>query len=224
MGGEAGGLPRMTLLLVAAMHREFDGLRRRRPDGVRLVMAANGTGAARAAKAVAAACQGVRPDAVISYGFCGALDPALGPGDIFVATAVEGAAGRFAASLPRAPRPHAAGLLVTIGRVAQTSAEKDELRRSGAAAVDMEAAGVAAEAARLSLPFFCVRAVTDLAYESFTIDFNSVIRPDGHFDTMYLLRSAALRPLTVLPELLRLRGRCRVAARNLGEFIAGCRF
>ncbi len=223
----------MTLLLVAAMAREFDGLPRGRKldwplhwarsadlAGTRLFMVANGAGAGRAAKAAAAACYAVRPDAVVSFGFCGALDPALRPGEIFVATAVDG----FPAAQPAASGPHASGVLVTIERVAGTVEEKAALRQAGAAAVDMEAAGVAGEAERLGLPFFCVRSVTDLAYEAFTIDFNSVIRPDGHFDTMYLLRRAVLQPVSVLPELLRLRGRCGVAARNLGEFIAGCRF
>lgn len=231
----------MTLLLVSAMPREFDGLLRlasgaRKLDwplhwarsahlaGARLLMAANGAGAARAAGAVAAACRATRPDAVVSYGFCGALDPALRPGDIFVATAVDGSGTCFPAARPQPPRSHASGVLATVGRVAGTLEEKAALRRAGAAAVDMEAAGVAAEAARLALPFYCVRSVTDVAYEVFAIDFNSVLRPDGHFDTMCLLRSAALQPLTVLPELLRLRGRCRVAALNLGEFFAGCRF
>ncbi len=231
----------MTLLLVAAMPREFDGLLRlasgvrklawpldwaRSADlaGARFLMAANGAGAARASEAVAAACRAERPDAVVSYGFCGALDPELRPGEVFVATEVQGPDGRFTAARPCASGPHASGPLASIGRVAQTSAEKAALYRTGAAAVDMEAAGVAAEAARQSLPFFCVRSVTDAASESFSVDFNSVMRPDGHLDTMYLLRSVVLRPLAVLPELIRLRGRCRVAALNLGEFIAGCRF
>ena len=223
----------MTLLLVAAMAREFGGLPRGRKldwpvhwarsadlGGRRLFMVANGAGAGHAAKAVAAGCHAVRPDAVVSFGFCGALDPALRPGEIFVATAVNG----FQAEQPSASCPHASGVLVTVGRVAGTLEEKAALRREGAAAVDMEAAGVAEEAGRVGVPFFCVRSVTDVAYEAFTIDFNSVIRPDGHFDTMYLLRRAVLQPVSVLPELLRLRGRCGVAARNLGEFIAGCRF
>jgi adenosylhomocysteine nucleosidase len=220
----------MTLLLVAAIAREFGGLPRGRKldwpvhwarvadlGGTRLLMVANGVGAARAASAVAAA---ARPDAVVSFGFCGALDPALRPGQIFVATAVNG----FPAAQPAASAPYASGVLVTVERVAGTVKEKAALREAGAAAVDMEAAGVAEEAARLGLPFFCVRSVTDLAYEAFTTDFNSVIRADGHFDTMYLLRRAVLQPVSVLPELLRLRGRCGVAARNLGDFIAGCRF
>ncbi len=223
----------MTLLLVAAMAREFGGLPRGKRlawpvdwaraaevGATRLIMVANGAGAGRAANAVAAACEAARPDAVVSFGFCGALDPALRAGEVFVATAVN----EFPAARPAHCPPHASGALATIERVAGTLKEKAALRESGAAAVDMEAAGVAREARRLGLPFFCVRSVTDLAYEAFTVDFNSVIRPDGHFDTMYLLRRAVLQPVSVLPELLRLRGRCGVAARNLGEFIAGCRF
>ena len=76
----------------------------------------------------------------------------------------------------------------------------------------------------LGLPFFCVRAVTDLADETFANDFNAALREDGHFDTMQILRSAMLRPVARLPELVRLRKRCGIAARTLGEFLADCRF
>ena len=88
----------------------------------------------------------------------------------------------------------------------------------------MEAAGVARAASRAGLPFFCVRSVTDRADESFVIDFDALLRGDGHFDTMLLLRVIVRKPAAALPEVLRLWRRCRVAARNLGEFIADCRF
>ena len=42
-------------------------------------------------------------------------------------------------------------------------------------------------APELGLPFYCVRAVTDLADESLANDFNRALRPDGHFDTISIL-------------------------------------
>ena len=48
----------------------------------------------------------------------------------------------------------------------------------------MEAAGVAERAAALGLPFYCIKAVTDLAGETMANDFNAALRSDGHFDTM----------------------------------------
>ena len=105
-----------------------------------------------------------------------------------------------------------------------TAEEKAALRKQGASAVEMEAAGVAALAAGFGLPFYCVRSVTDLAGESFHLDLNSALRPDGKFATMQLIAASCRRPLSTLPELLRLGRRARTAARTLGEFLADCRF
>ena len=66
--------------------------------------------------------------------------------------------------------------------------------------------------------------VTDLADEDMANDFNRALRPDGHFGTMSILIGALRRPRVCLPELLRLRNRCAMAARALGDFIADCRF
>lgn len=222
------------LLFVAADAMEFAGLTKfcsnvaavRLPvawgrsaelHGRPILMIANGAGARQSAKAVDAA---GRVDAVVSTGFCGALDPALGIGDVFVASAVENVGIR----VPQCSRPHVSGVLSSIDHVAGTAAEKRRLFAGGAGAVEMEAGGVLGRAQSLGLPFFCVRAVTDLADESFANDFNSALREDGHFDTMQILRSAIRRPVARLPELLRLRKRCAIAARTLGEFIADCRF
>ena len=231
----------VTLLLVAAEPREFRGVLERAEratpldwpvdwaraagcGGRRLILVANGAGHRRAAAATAAALARERADAVVSFGFCGALDPALRVADVFVATAVNGPERRFPAGLPQSARAFASGALASVSRIVQTAAEKAGLRSTGASAVEMEAAGVAEETFRSHLPFYCVRSVTDLAAESFTIDFNSVLRADGHFDTMLLLRRVARRPLAALPELVRLGGRCRIAALRLGDFVADCRF
>jgi nucleoside phosphorylase len=115
-------------------------------------------------------------------------------------------------------------LLASIDHVAQTAEEKRRLRAAGAWAVEMEAAGVAERAAHSGLPFYCVRVVTDLADESFGMDFNAALRPDGRFDTMRILAGAMRSPVKLFPELIRLHGRCQTAAKALGEFIAGCRF
>jgi hypothetical protein len=88
----------------------------------------------------------------------------------------------------------------------------------------MEAAGVAQRAQALGMPFFCIKTVTDLAGETMANDFNAVLRSDGRFDTIKLLASGLRHPRVRLPELFRLRRRCLLAARSLGDFIADCRF
>jgi adenosylhomocysteine nucleosidase len=226
---------------VAAEPREFAGLlpfcsglqkadwpvawsRRGRCGGREFWMAANGAGPERAGEAVHAACRAGRPDAIVSMGFCGALDPGLNIADIFVATAVESAGRRLPVRVPLSAAPHSTGVLASIDHVARSAAEKQALRASGAAAVEMEAAGVAARAAGYGVPLFCVRSVTDLARENFVTDFNRALRSDGHFDTIRILTSAIRNPGQAFPELVRMRQRCRIAAHKLGEFIVGCRF
>jgi adenosylhomocysteine nucleosidase len=229
------------LLLIAAEAREFRGLlkfcgkvkplalpvhwaRSAELNGRPILLVANGAGGVRAARAVEVAGSAGRLDLICNMGFCGALENGMAIGDIFVASRVRTCAGEFAAATPKTVRPHHAGVLVSIDRIAQTAREKDELRVEGASAVEMEAGGVAAKAKELNLPFYCVRAVTDLLGESFQLDLNAALRSDGRFDTMRLIAASCRRPLSLLPELLRLGRRSVTASRTLGEFVADCRF
>jgi adenosylhomocysteine nucleosidase len=192
--------------------------------GYELLLVANGAGARRAASALDAACEVFQPDAVISTGFCGALDPLLGVADVVVATSVAAADLRYPALPVATTAPHHSGVVCSIDHVAQTAEEKLRLRAGGAMVVEMEAAGVAARAQARGLPFYCIRVVTDLAGETMANDFNAALRADGHFDTMVILREVLRHPLARLPELCRLRQRSVRAARVLGDFIADCRF
>lgn len=183
---------------------------------------ANGIGARRAAQAVDAVQHLVT--AVCSTGFCGALDENLKIGNIFVAAGVRSGLQDFSVAQPAGAPPHATGLLASIDRVAQTAEEKRKLRESGAMAVEMEAGGAAAKALAYGLPFYCIRVVSDLANETFACDYNASIRDDGRFDIMRLLASAMRKPVTGIPELVRLQRRCRLASKNLGDFLARCEF
>ena len=90
--------------------------------------------------------------------------------------------------------------------------------------VEMEAAGVAERTIARGLPFYCVKAVSDLADETLANDFNKALRKDGQFDTIVLLRGTLRQPLIRIRELFRLRQRCVRAARSLGDFFAELRF
>lgn len=227
----------MRILLVAAVPMEFRGILARTPDarpakisadfareaqlgGYRALVVANGMGRKRAAAALAAA-DDFHADAIVSTGFCGALDERLGIGSVVTASEVLSDEGRRAA---RAVDGAHVGTIRSIDHVAQTAEEKRRLRESGACAVEMEAAAVAEWAERRSLPFYCIRAVTDLANESMVNDFNRALRSDGHLDTINILRGALCRPALRIPELIRLRRRCVRAAEALGDFFVGCRF
>jgi nucleoside phosphorylase len=192
--------------------------------GYAMLLVANGAGAARAAAAVDRAAAALLPERIVSTGFCGALDETLGVASIVVGTEVTGANGCFRARAPITSLAHSLGVVSTIDHVAQSAAEKHGLRQTGSSAVDMEAAAVAARSAALGLPFYCIKAVTDLAGEDMANDLNTALRPDGQFDTMKILGSTFCRPLVRLPELLRLRSRSVRAALALGDFFADCRF
>ena len=218
----SGLLPR--LVGVAPVTLGADWARGGRLGTHDVLLVANGAGRSRAAAALEAACAVFAADAVVNTGFCGALDPSLEVAAVVAGTAIAGEGGEFPVRPVAANALYRQGVVYTADRVAQTAAEKAELRRTGAAVVEMEAAGVAAESLRRGLPLYCVRAVTDLADESFANDFNAALREDGHFDTMIILRNSVRRPLARLPELIRLRNRCALAARTLGDFFADCRF
>ncbi len=228
----------MKLLLVASDPMEFTGIlahssnihrlalasdwaRAATLNGHELTLVANGAGPRRASEAVDAAVASLSPDAIVSTGFCGALDETLGVADIVVGTRIEWDQG--SARCATWPGGHH-GIIRSVDHVAQTAEEKRKLGSTGASAVEMEAAGVAERAEVHRIPLYCVRAVTDLSDETLANNFNASLRPDGHFDTMLILLSSLRHPLIRLPELIRLRRRCGRAARALGEFLAVCRF
>ena len=160
---------------------------------------------------------------LVSTGFCGGLDETLAPCDIFVAKQLLVATSVHQCSPVTTDRKYKTGQLLSMDRVASTAAEKLELRQTGADAVEMEAAAVAAKAQEWNLPFYAVRVVTDTATESFPLDFNHMRDAAGRFDRARIIRAALRRPGVVFPELMKLNKRCKSAAKALGEFIADCR-
>src|SRR5690349_1778666 len=135
-------------------------------EGRRLLLAANGAGPRLAAQAVEVAVRAVtvaelsssRLEAIVSTGFCGALDPALRESQIVVATEVADAGTNelYPCATLRDCGDAASGPLVSQNRIATNVAEKQQLRTRGAIAVDMEAGGVAARTKRAGLPFYCI--------------------------------------------------------------------
>jgi adenosylhomocysteine nucleosidase len=232
-----------TIVMVAAEAREFHGLLNRVParnlqwglqfacetelNGDRTILVADGAGMQRAGAAADVARRHVRPDVVVSVGFCGAIDPDLALNDMFVASGVidrENKKRYPAAQTPVSKSPSAAGDILSVDRVANTAAEKRELRATGARAVEMEAAAVASRAEIWNVPFYCIRSVSDTAGESFEIDFNLMRDGQGRFSRGRIALSALARPWSRIPALVRLDGNCRGASKSLGDFLANCRF
>jgi adenosylhomocysteine nucleosidase len=220
----------LRCLVVAAEPREFAGILKRAGPARRISrggaryarqiewragrwwLVANGPGPRLVEQALAG---DWRVDAVLSVGFCGALDPDLRIGDIVVSGDVP----------RRASGPFVRGEILSIDRVAVTAEQKRRLRaESGAAAVEMESAAVAAKARQWGVPFGCVRVVSDTAGEDLPLDFNEYRAASGRLELARIAGAALLRPFTALPGLLRLERNCRLAAERLGEFLANCEY
>lgn len=202
-------------------------------SGRRVMLAANGAGPQLATRAVEVAIRAVAVadlsssalEAVVSTGFCGALDPELREGGIVVGSAVlmadTGETG--VCDMPDPIPEHVAiGVVVSQNRIANTASEKRILADRGAIAVEMEAAGVARHTRRNGIPFYCVKVVSDRADESFVFDLNSMRTPEGRVARGKIGKYTLTHP-HLLPDLFRLKGRAEKAAKELGEFLANCR-
>ena len=103
--------------------------------------------------------------AVVVAGFGGALDPSLEPGDVVVASEVHCEDSRASCSTEKlADVLRAEGLRVKVGTIACRDRivrgdERRALYETGACAVDMESAWLAAAAS--DRPFFVVRTIVD---------------------------------------------------------------
>jgi adenosylhomocysteine nucleosidase len=230
------------LAFVAAEAREFSGLLRHAERVVKLnwqldfarriwlngraaVLVANGPGPKLAGEAVEIAKGRQELSGLVSTGFCGALDPALKQRDILVTTHLLNVEVKVGQALPpvNPNRPYKTGALLSIDRVAVTPAEKSDLFKSGAVAIEMEAAGVATKAKEYNLPFYCIRVVTDTAEESLPLDFNQMRDASGRFSRTKILATAIRQP-AIFPKLLKLNKGCKNASYALGDFIADIRF
>jgi adenosylhomocysteine nucleosidase len=176
-------------------------------------MVANGAGPRLAAAALAVARERETVSAVMSIGWCGALDPALRLNDIFVALGVRTEDGDRAALAPRKMPAARRGVLWSGDRFIRTAAEKAALRERGAEAVEMEAGGL-----RFGGSFYAVRVVSDLAAEDFALDFNRYRDADGRFQKARIALAGIRHP----GDLLRMARRGREASEALGDFLAQC--
>lgn len=179
-------------------------------------------GRSEAARRAAGALLNAGATAMLSFGYAGGLDPALGPGTIVIGEAVVLADGRrLAADAAWAEAVAAAaarlGVALRHGAVAGCDhavtavAEKCWLReRTRALAVDMESHAVAL-AAKPRVPFLVVRVVLDPAGRAVPDAAASALRPDGRVAVGALLGALMRRP-GELPGLLAL-GRDAAAAR-----------
>lgn len=228
----------LVLLLIAASPREFAGITPRtrlastevrwlasaKLAGAEAVLAANGIGRAAAGGATRRLLTSRQVGAVISTGYAGALGTDLRVGDIFVARRVESAEGTFRCRLPVGISSESRiGTLRTVDRIVVSASEKREFGAHGAQAVDMEAAEVARVAFEASLPFYCLRVISDSAERDLPVDFNAALQADGTLSVPTVLRLAS-KTRGGWSGLLRLRRDTSRAAQSLGRCLNRCEF
>jgi hopanoid-associated phosphorylase len=123
---------------------------------------------------------------VISFGLCGALDPALKVGDVVVGEAVADADGSHPADAAWAERLLAGtpgarlGVIARAEQIIGSPEEKTQLRTAtGAMAVDLESYIVARLARWFGVPFAVLRAVSDAADRALPHAARVGLGPDG---------------------------------------------
>ena len=165
--------------------------------------------------------------ALMSFGLAGGLAPGGAPGDLVSATEIRDAEGgrwptsaTWRHSLAAALYPDAEAPLLSSPNPVTSIAMKARLYRdSGAAAVDMESAAVAAVAAEASVPFIALRVIVDPAGRTIPPSALSGLGPNGEQRPLAVLAALLGRPGD-LPGLLRLAGDTARGMRRLRRVAA----
>jgi adenosylhomocysteine nucleosidase len=173
--------------------------------------------------------------AALSIGTCGGLVDDLGAAELVVASdvvdAVSGDAFPADPGLAALIREAVAGGRHRVARIASApeilssaEAKRALAERTGAAAVDMESAAIAREAASAGVPFGAVRAVLDLAAEALPAHPDGPIVDDAGKPHWSRLLALAARDPTLPMGLAKLWRRERAARAAVGLFVrALCR-
>lgn len=136
--------------------------------------------------------------ALMSFGVAGALDPALSPGDLVIATRIIGPGDEivmtdksWTTQLTRLVKDQCnvvtGDLAGSDGTVTTPAAKYELFRATGAVAVDMESLAVARAAHESGLPFCAARAIADPAQREIPSWAPGAISPDGRTRPMAVL-------------------------------------
>jgi len=228
----------MNILVTFAVPAEFAPWRRRRIfrrlphrrdhfqaecGNARIHVIVTGMGHNRALEAVRHVLP-ARPDLCISSGLAGALRGEYGVGQILAARVV----GEVGEPVAVASHPELFSSALECGarraeRFATSPAlvRRSEQKRALSAqadAVEMEGYPILAEAARFGVPGIAIRAISDTVDSDLPYDFVDACDVHGQFRIFRLISQVLRRP-SGLPGLLSLARDCRLAARQLAEFL-----
>jgi adenosylhomocysteine nucleosidase len=150
---------------------------------------AGGMGTMAVSRAMDAVFTSSLPDAVVSYGWAGALTCAVKPPTACVISEVVDAwnGERFRTQCADGFR------LITLDHVARADEKRELAETHQSVLVDMEAVTVARRAAKRGIPFYCFKGISD-GYSDVLPDFNRFIDGKGEMRTGALVAHAAVRP------------------------------
>jgi adenosylhomocysteine nucleosidase len=200
--------------LVRGWSRQSNGAFVTQRKNVAAIAAARGMGVKRAEQAIAMAETYGPLDILVSIGWAGGASCGIQPGTSYeIGEIIDEATGeRYATSREASPIK-----LVTLDHVAGRDEKRRIAETHGASLVDMEAATVARLAREKSIPFYCWKAVTDIATEELP-DFNSFLDDEKQLRTGQLAKYALIRPRYIAP-LRRMGKNSRSGAEALGQTV-----
>jgi adenosylhomocysteine nucleosidase len=204
-------LPAELKSLVHGWSRQPDGAFVTQRGDVAAIAVAKGMGAAHAEQAVAIAETYGTLNAVASIGWAGGASCGVQPGEAYEISEVIDPNSRERYSTPvRSPIK-----LVTLDHVAGRDEKRTIAETWQASLVDMEAAAVAKLAQSKHVPFFCWKAVTDIASEDLP-DFNQFLDNEKQLRIPQLAAYAVTHPRYLAP-LLRMGKNGKSGAEALGH-------
>ncbi len=186
---------------------------------MQLIAASAGMGAQAATRAFAhvlAASQkaGQPLDAVVSYGWAGAISCGVKPPEVYpIAEVIDARTGERFHTEEVAPPSGAPLRLVTLDHIARAEEKRPLAERYQAVLVDMEAATVARLARAHSIQFRCIKGISD-GYTDLLPDFNRFLDRSGQLRMPAFVAHALLTP-RYWPALARMGANSRAAAQGL---------
>jgi adenosylhomocysteine nucleosidase len=183
--------------LVSDWSQQADGAFLTQRGSVAAIAVARGIGVVRAEQAVAIAETYGHLDALVSVGWAGGASCGVQPGTAYeIGEVIDSVSGeRYATSAAASPIK-----LATLDHVAGRDEKRRFAETYGASLVDMEAAAVAQAARARGIPFYCWKAVTDIATEDLP-DFNYFLDQEKQLRTRQVAAYALTHPRYVAPLL-----------------------
>jgi nucleoside phosphorylase len=205
----AGGV-----LVCFAMKEEKTAFQKIAERNAAVSILVTGIGQKNAEKSLRDFLAGKIPVRVVTCGFAGALVSDLAIGAVVFETDDARLREALTAAGARAVKFHCAD------RIATTSREKQELRRStNADAVEMESGVISRICRERGLPCATVRVISDAVDEDLPLDFNLLSKPDRSMDYGKLAWAVAKSPGKI-GALRRLQKQTRFAAEQLAAVLA----